>query len=309
MEQHRERIAIIDLGTNTFHLLIAEIEGKEPKILHKSNQPVKLGERITVANKIIPEAFDRGVSCLSNFAEIIRTYEATYVKATATSAVRSALNGDDFVKTIQEKLGIAIQVIDGEREATLIHQGVKWSGAISGLSLIMDIGGGSTEFILCDEEKLIWKHSFEIGASRLMQLFFNSDPISERDQKNLENYLAERLAPLFDICRIYRPKLLIGSAGAFETYDQMINHNRETGKIAKIDLEAFRKLTLMLQSSTHQERSQMHNLIALRVDMIVMASLLTSFVIEQINISEILLSTYDLKMGVLWEEINQINSN
>ena len=151
------RVAIIDLGTNTFHLLIAETRGDQPEILYKTNVPVKLGEGRINDNIITPAAFERGINCLKDFSLIIADYQVYKISATATSAVRSAENGNEFVNAVNERTGISIETISGDEEAELIYQGVKLSGAITNLSLIMDIGGGSVELILCDTENLIWK--------------------------------------------------------------------------------------------------------------------------------------------------------
>ena len=292
------KIAIIDLGTNTFHLLIAEIDEKEPNILYKTNKPVRLGEDIIKDNLIIPAAFERGIACLQEFKQTIDHYGAEKIKAVATSGVRSAKNGQDFVNVAKEQAGIIIDIIDGDEEANYIYEGVKWSGAISETALIMDIGGGSTEFILCNAEKLIWKKSYNIGAARLMQAFFKSDPISSVDQLLIHDHLDDELKELISMSAIHQPNVLIGSAGAFETFDAMINEELAT-KTANIDFEAYTLLSLKLISSTHEERSQMDGLIPLRVDMIVMATLLTNYVLEKLAIKKITLSTYDLKMGVL----------
>ena len=295
------KIAVIDLGTNTFHLLIAVQNGNELQVVYKTNQPVKLGEDITKNNLIIPSAFKRGIVCLQEFKAEIDKHEVDLVKATATSGVRSAKNGLDFVEAAQKEAGINIDIIDGDEEAQYIYEGVKWSGAITGKSLIMDIGGGSTEFILCDEEQLIWKKSYNIGAARLMQAFFKSDPINETDQGTITHHLTEELKALLIICKEYQPKTLIGSAGAFETFAGMIAPELNIKEIstADIPLTAYRELAGRLISATHQEREQMEGLIPLRVDMIVMACMLTNYIIDELNIAQLKLSTYDLKMGVL----------
>jgi exopolyphosphatase/guanosine-5'-triphosphate,3'-diphosphate pyrophosphatase len=295
------KIAVIDLGTNTFHLLIAEQNGSELKIIYKTNQPVKLGEDITKGNFIIPAAFERGIKCLKEFRTLIGQYEVDTVKAVATSGVRSAKNGINFIEAARAEADIEIDIIDGDQEAEFIYEAVNWSGAIKGKSLIMDIGGGSTEFMLCDEEKLIWKKSYNIGAARLMQAFFKSDPINEADQKLLKNHLENELKALIIICKEFEPETLIGSAGAFETYAEMINPTLDLSKLNTADLSytAYRKLAKRLITSSHQERKNMQGLITLRVDMIVMASILTNYVLDETGIKKITLSTYDLKMGVL----------
>jgi exopolyphosphatase/guanosine-5'-triphosphate,3'-diphosphate pyrophosphatase len=295
------KFAAIDLGTNTFHLIIAEKHNEDINIIYKTNQPVKLGEDITKENRIIPAAFERGISCLKAFKATLDEFETTIIKAVATSGVRSATNGKTFIDTVKKETGISIDIIDGEEEAALIYAGVKWSGAIQDKSLIIDIGGGSTEFIFCDETKYYWKKSFDIGAARLMQQFFKSDPISEADQTSIQNHLEEILTELIAFGKAFGAKTLIGSAGAFETFAEVINPsiNLQSLSTNKIDFNEFRKLSKHLKASTHQERAEMKNLITLRVDMIVMAAVITDYIVEQLNIEKIQLSTYDLKMGVL----------
>lgn len=295
------KIAVIDLGTNTFHLIIAQQNAGELQVIYKTNEPVKLGEDITVNNTIIAPAFKRGIDCLKTFKAQIDAHGVDVVKAVATSGVRSAQNGQAFVNAVKEETGLTISVINGEQEAQYIYEGVKWSGSIKGKSLIMDIGGGSTEFILCDEAHIAWKKSYNIGAARLMQKFFKSDPINKADYTAITSHLDEELAELKSICATYQPTTLIGSAGAFETYLNMINPEVDltTTSTTAISFDAYQDLAQRLIKATHAERSKMENLIPLRVDMIVMASILTNYILESLHIQQISLSTYDLKMGVL----------
>lgn len=295
------KVAAIDLGTNTFHLIIAEKDGDKLTVLYKTNSPVKLGEDITKDNCIIPRAFERGLACLLAFKATLDKHQVTSVRAVATSGVRSATNGQEFIDTVKKETGITIDIIDGNEEAHLIYEGVKLSGAIKGKSLIMDIGGGSTEFIFCDEQGFYWKKSFDIGAARLMQKFFKSDPINSVDQVNIHQHLQETLAELIVFGKEFKATTLIGSAGAFETFSAMLNPSVDINKISKgeIDFASYRQLAEQLINSTHQERTEMPNLIPLRVDMIVMASLITNYVLQELSLKTIKLSTYDLKMGVL----------
>ena len=299
------RIAVIDLGTNTFHLLIAEVVKQNFDILYKTNVPVKLGEGRINENMIIPTAFNRGIACLENFAETIKEFKVDQVKATATSAVRSSKNGKDFVEAVLKTCGILIEVISGDDEAELIYQGVKLSGAIKQSSLIMDIGGGSVEFILCDTEKLIWKKSYNIGAARLAQHFFKSDPINDEDKNALLYHIQAELAALFEKCEHYKPKILIGSAGAFETFAELIIKRKNypvdiaTAKTYAFNYDEYIETAIELLNRNHSERAAMKGMIPLRVDMIVMATLITNYVLGRAKVNEIILSTYDLKMGSL----------
>lgn len=300
------KAAVIDLGTNTFHLIIAEISGKETNILFKTNVPVRLGEGRINENIIIPEAFERGINTLKSFKNEIDKHQVAVVKALATSAVRSADNGKDFINAAKAMAGIAIEIATGDEEAEYIYNGVKATGVLKGISLIMDIGGGSTEFIICDENQILWKKSYNIGAARLMQAYFKSDPISEQEQSAIIEHLDNELADLKAVCGIHRPQQLIGSAGAFETFAGMLDQDIDfkTVKSAPIDLIRYQNLAALLIASTHAERAQMPNLIKLRVDMIVIAAILTNYVISLTNVKSLFLSTYDLKMGVLCKLAN-----
>lgn len=294
-------VAVIDLGTNTFHLIIAEVSSSAVNILYKTNAPVRLGEGKINENIIITAAFERGLQTLKSFSDTIKQYNVSVVKAIATSAVRSATNGVDFVQAAKEQAGIEIVVISGDQEAEYIFNGVKATGIIEGLSLIIDIGGGSTEFIICNKDRLIWKKSYDIGAARLMQAYFHSDPISEIDKQAIKNRLDHELQDLIEVCTSHQPKHLIGSAGAFETFATMIIKDADvkSRKSAPIDILEYNKLSEKLISSTHSERDAMPDLVKLRVDMIVIASILTNYVIQHCSIEAMSLSTYDLKMGVL----------
>lgn len=296
------KAAVIDLGTNTFHLIIAEITGLGVEVLFKTNVPVRLGEGRINDHVIIPEAFARGIQTLKDFKGLIDEYQVSLVRATATSAVRSAKNGPDFVKSAAEDAGIDIEVITGEQEAAYIFRGVKATGVITQTSLIMDIGGGSTEFIICTPEEFLWKKSYNIGAARLMQAYFHTDPISAEEKEAILNLLQQELPDLKAACQKYQPKVLVGSAGAFETFAAMLLKESDVKHLrsAELDIEAYRNLSVQLIGSTHEERTQMPDLIPLRVDMIVIAALITSFIIEETKPDHLSLSTYDLKMGVLY---------
>ena len=295
------KAAVIDLGTNTFHLIIAELSASGVEVIYKTNVPVRLGEGRINENLIIPSAFERGIDTLREFRKTIETYDVIKIRAIATSAVRSAANGADFVAAADNRAGISIEVISGEEEAGYIFNGVKATGVIRDSSLIIDIGGGSTEFIICNSNEQLWKKSYDIGAARLMQAYFHSDPISTYDQTDINQRLDNELVDLKAACAIYQPKLLVGSAGAFETFAAMLLDDVDIKAIsfAELDINHYKQLSADLILSTHAQREVMPDLISLRVDMIVIAALITNYVLETCELQAMALSTYDLKMGVL----------
>jgi exopolyphosphatase/guanosine-5'-triphosphate,3'-diphosphate pyrophosphatase len=177
-------IAILDLGTNTFQLLIANIIDNKPVLVFEESIAVKLGEGGIEKGYISEAAFDRGLSALKQFKKSIDQYQVKLVRAAATSALRSASNGAEFLEKIRSETGIIPEIITGEREAELIYQGVRAAINMGDEKcLIIDIGGGSVEFIICNQEEVFWKRSYDIGAARLMEQFHHSDPISEDGYK------------------------------------------------------------------------------------------------------------------------------
>lgn len=307
-----QRIAVIDVGTNTFHLLIAEkLENGFKEVLHLT-EAVKLGEGGMQDNLIKAEAFERGLQTMEVFAEKIRVKEASRIRALATSAIRSTKNGLDFIAEVKAKTQIEIEVIDGLTEAGLIYKGVKSSGILSAEKvLILDIGGGSVEFILCDKNEIYWKQSFEIGAQRLRQLFHQTDPITIENVNKLHQYLDEQLQVLFLSVKKQHVQVLIGSSGSFETYAEMIEVEKRNPfdiqniKTYDFRISDFNRIATWLQNSSHQERLHKRSIIPLRVDMIVVAALVTQFVMEKLKILKLAMTTYSLKEGILTEMMEE----
>jgi len=301
-------LAAIDLGTNTFNLLIAESSlGQIGKILFVEEFPVKLGEGGINQGYLAPEAFKRGLEIMNRISSIIHLHTPDRVVAMATAAIRGARNGAEFISRVQENTGISIKTIDGNREAELIYQGVCAALPIEVPSLIMDIGGGSVELILCDQSGIYWKKSYPLGAARLREKFHQVDPMEARALQELYNYLSENLEDFFEQCALFGPVQLIGSAGAFETFDEIIRAAKPTGENQKKPAIQFNTDQLvgtleMLIRSGRIERENLPGLVAFRVDMIVVASALTAFVLRKTGIRNIYLSTYSLKEGMLLAE-------
>jgi exopolyphosphatase/guanosine-5'-triphosphate,3'-diphosphate pyrophosphatase len=300
--------AVMDLGTNTFHLLIVQGTGTEYNEIVHEQDAVKLGEGGINKGFIQPAAFERGIKSMQRYHQLILNNNVQQVRAIATSALRNAANGQDFINEVKAQTSIAIEIIDGDAEASYIYKGVKASGNLSVQnSLIVDIGGGSVEFVICNNEQVKWKQSFEIGAARLMDSFHRTDPIPPESITALNLYLRDGLKELFEATSNYHIKNLIGSSGVFESYAGLIETNKgNLFDLKKTKHYEFNKDELLraienLILSSHQQRSGNKGIIPVRVDMIVTASILTRFIIEQLQIDQIAMSTNSLKEGVLAE--------
>ena len=301
----KERIAIIDMGTNTFHLLIAESNGRSVSILLNEKVAVKIGQGGISKNFISSEAYERAIRTLISFKETIHSFKVEKIHAVATSAVRNARNGYAFIKDIKEKTGIIVNTIPGDKEAELIYEGVKYALNLGkSKSLVMDIGGGSVEFIICNQEQIFWKESFEIGAQRLLDLFHRTDPITVDETQELIDYLEEKLEPLFDAAQTYKPVTLVGSSGTFDTlWDiDMLAKGLAISTEEKeytLSINDFESIAFDIMNKNKEERLLIPGMAEMRVDMIVVASILIQFIVSKFQVQKIRVSSYALKEGIL----------
>ena len=306
------KIAILDFGTNTFNLLISDTSDPENiKYLHSSKQPVKLGEGGINKGVITDEAMARGMKALEEHYKIIKEFKAEKIYGYATSAVREAKNGKSFLKLVREKYDLYVNIIPGDREAELIYKGVRQSCKLGQeKALILDIGGGSNEFIICDNQKIYWKESYKLGMARMLEQFHPEDPVKEETVKKIEKFFHHELASLFDAVRKYKPNTLVGASGSFETFYALLSRKlpAKYPEINSIDKEIygedFTGLHEVLLKSTLKERKVMEGMEPVRVEMIVLASIFVNFTIRECKINKILFSDYALKEGIIAELLN-----
>ncbi|MCX6218669.1 phosphatase [Spirosoma sp.] len=300
--------AIIDLGTNTFHLLIAEKTDTGYTTLFRESRPAKIGQAGINQGIITEEGIERALGVLTYFRQVLDYHAVAFdqIIATGTSAIRVARNQQNFIDRVRDATGIPIQVISGEQEAEYIYKGVRAAGALDeATSLVMDIGGGSVEFILGNQSRIFWKQSFEIGGQRLRERFMSTDPINPGSIRRLHDYFQEQLVPLANAIHQYEPTVLVGSSGSFDTLvDMWCMH--EQGHLPDPQQAAFTlpvgefyRAYELLITRNHAERMKIPGMIELRVDMIVVAVCLIDFVLKTYGISQIRTSTYSLKEGVL----------
>jgi len=301
------RGAIIDLGTNTFNLLVFDISiGYQ--IIVNQKIAVKLGEGGIGNKQITPKALQRAIDALIIFNNICTENNVKSIRAFGTSAIRNANNKEEFLNKIKQNIGINIEVIDGNREAELIYKGVKLGVALNNTkSLIMDIGGGSTEFIIANNKGIFWKQSFEIGAARLLEIIEPSNPITHEEIEKTNQYIQEALQPLIYECKNHEITELIGSSGSFDTLAEVIGYRNNNPIDLTLttdytfDLNDFDEVGKLLVASTFEERINTRGVVPIRAEMIVISTILTQFIINKLGIIKLRLSTYALKEGVLNE--------
>lgn len=303
--------AIIDLGTNTFNLLIVErLSNTTFKKIFNTKIAVKLGEGTINAGYIADAPFQRGINALKQYQQYLLEHNVEHTCAFATSAIRSASNGIEFVEQAKKHTGISISIIDGNEEAELIYYGNRMAvNMTSNISLIMDIGGGSTEFILADDKTIFWKQSFLLGAARLLDKFKLTDPVSTSEIKKFNDYLKIELSPLLEAIKLFKPTELIGSSGAFDSVVDVIDGKFNTGATNDykteyaINLSHYQSISELIKTSTIKDRYHIKGLIDMRIDMIVISILLIDFILNELNLNSMRVSTFSLKEGVISKKL------
>ncbi len=305
------RYAIIDLGTNTFNLLIAEELAGKVEFLYKAKMASKLGENGINTNQIHADACQRGIQILKTYKQIIDKHQVTTVRAIATSAIRTAANGQKFVDKIADETGYRVDVISGEREAELICAGVLKTGIRPNEPyVILDIGGGSNEFIVVENGQMTKLNSFPLGMARLLEKFQPSDPITLTEIQTIETYLHQELDGFISELKIKGINTLVGSSGSFDTLLSLIANKFysasefKSSLFTEINLSELEQITNSLIESTLAERHKMPGMDLIRVEMMVLAILFTRFVINALSVSQLFQVKYALKEGVLFSMIN-----
>ncbi len=309
--EENTRVAVLDLGTNTFNLVIASQNGTESfEILHSSKIPVKLGEGGINTGEIIPAAFERGIEAITHHYSTLKSFGVERILAFGTSALRTANNGNQFISLIKQKTGIDVEIITGDREAELIYYGVRQTLHMTDEKyLILDIGGGSNELIITDKDTIFWKKSYKLGIARLLEQFKPSDPIQPEEIREIETFLKESSFELIQKVKEHKVKTLLGASGSFETFVSMIHGDNipaETESASQassipISLREFDELYQKLIKSTREERSKMKGLEPMRIEMIVLAALFVKFIIEILGIEKIIQSNFSLKEGAIYQ--------
>lgn len=303
------RGAVLDLGTNTFNLLIVDIfPDKKFQVVISTKRAVKLGFGGINNNFISPEAFNRGINAICSLHATIKKHKPEVIFAFATSAIRSSTNGIEFTENIEQRFGFKIDIITGDQEAEYIYRGIRNTGVLTDEKmLILDIGGGSNEFIIANKNKIFWKKSYNIGIARLLEKFKPTDPITHEEVAEFENYFRQELISLFDAARQYNLTMLIGSSGSFESFSKMISYKNKCKDktVNPLALEDYFELHKMLLKSSLDERKKMKGLALMRTEMIVLASVFTNFIIKKLNISKLIKTDFSLKEGVIDEIIQQ----
>ena len=306
------RIAAVDLGSNSFHLVIADVhpDGSFTPVSGEKEM-LRLGDVVSREGMITVEAADAAVATMRRFRLLAEAAGATEILACATSALRTASNGDEVLDRIEREAGIAADVIDGLEEARLIFTAIRAAVTIDpSPAVCFDLGGGSLEIMVGDVGGLAWAASERLGVARLSAEFVRSDPISEADRRRLRNHIVSVLGPRAVDVGLLEPKMAIGSSGTIEDLGHMIAARRDAKmprtfhhlSFTRVELDELRDV---LVDSTSAQRKKLDGLDAKRVDLIVAGAELMSKAMELFDVTEMTVSEWALREGMVLDAVGR----
>jgi len=292
--------AIIDLGSNTFHLLIGKIvTGGHLEELFKQRVYVKLAEDGLECIGAVP--FERGIKTLEVFRAAMDLHGVERYWALGTATLRKASNANTFIALAKDRSNIDIQVIDGQEEALLIYEGVCLAAPKDELcNVAMDIGGGSVELMLFQKGQLLWRESFPVGVALLKNVFQTEGALKQKERKAIEKYLEVSLQPYLKTISRFNPDRLIGASGTFEVLDDAIGIGGVEVGYRKLMRDAFEPIALQVLSANVEELRNIPWIPEERIDLIQIAFVLMKWVIDHSEVRELGVSRYAMKEGALF---------
>lgn len=299
------RKAVIDLGTNTCNLLIADVENESFQPIFRKTRAVLLGKGGMKEKTLSIEGFERALAAILEFKKICDQYKVVDIKIFATSAVRNAQPQiqKDFISGLFSQTGLSLNVIHGNKESDLIYKGVSQAVKFTtSPKLILDIGGGSNEFIIANSSGKIWERSFDLGMARVIQLFKISNPITQTEIEQIKTYFSQGLQPLWDKTKDIVIDDFVGCSGAFDTFADLIEDtkpNEEFRSFYNIPLKRFAELSTILLKSTIEERRLMKGMVEVRAQMILPALILVNLIIETLHPNTVHTTGHSLCEGAI----------
>lgn len=297
-------IAVVDLGTNTFNCSVVSLACNTFTTLLEFHEYPQLGRKGVAFGYISDDAMARGLESLRVIKEKIKPYNCEKVVLIGTSTLRNANNASVFCEEAKKRFDFDISIISGEQEAEYIFLGnnlaYDWKDKTA---LILDIGGGSNECIICKHDSILWKHSFECGMQRIVSKYPLTHPLPQETQNAIYSYLDENFKLLTETISHYAIDVMIGSAGAFDVFrsiyfaqSDLKNPNTVAEEIPR---ESFHAIIDYLLSHNLEEIESMKGMSIPRAPLLPIAGIIANFIITRYNIPTLVQSSYSLKEGVI----------
>ena len=311
----RKRIAAIDIGTNSFHMIIVEIrKDGELKFLDKEREFLRLGSEFGKDLGFISENEKaKAILVLKNFAKLAQYHNAS-IRAVSTSAVREAKNKNDFIDAVHDQTGIKVETIEGTEEAKLIFLGMKNALPISDKSVLgIDIGGGSTEFIYGVNGAPVFAESVKIGAVRLSKKFFPDFIITDSSVKHCSEYIEQQILSNPKIQTNIKLDFAVGSSGTVDTICLIKQFQKEADIRPRLNGYTFDKAefdeiySFVMNLKNPEDRMKVPGIESKRSDIIPAGLIILKKAFELFNIEKMVISEFALREGVVYDLINKSN--
>jgi exopolyphosphatase/guanosine-5'-triphosphate,3'-diphosphate pyrophosphatase len=304
------KIAVIDVGTNSIHMVLAEVDPDFTyKILDRFKDMARLGDGAFADLRLSDEAITRGLNVIGRLVTLAKNKGYDRIIAVATSAVREAKNGGDFIDLVKERTGLKVRVISGAEEARLIFLGIKNSVPMTEQpALAVDVGGGSVELMAGNRDQLLHAKSLKLGAIRLADQFLKRTPPSDRMLRALEELVNEQLATTLEKFKTKRFDSLIATSGMAGNLAEVIHLKRTNRPLAQlnlatISLKEVKEIEQILRQSTIKERLAIAGLDAKRVDTLFPATVVIRRLMELSGRDELILCDKAIREGVIFDFI------
>lgn len=302
---HALRLAAIDVGSNSVHMIVAQADADGGvTTLWRMKEMSGLGRTSFPSRRLTREAIDRALGTLGRFKQAALQRGAEKIVAAATSAVREAANGGDLIQRAREELKLYVKVVSAREEARLIYLGARHDLALGDVpNLLIDIGGGSVEFIVGDAQSAALLESRKLGAARMTARFVKSDPVGDADVKALRSHFRSELGPLLDQIKALKPQRVVGTSGTFENLAALCAAPPGTDGRGRIPRKRYEKVLKGLLASTADERAALPGLDDHRREQVVAAALLVGFLFDELGVEEIGLARGALREGLLLDHL------
>lgn len=304
-------LAAIDIGTNSFHLVVARTTSPVAfEVIAREKEVVRLGSGSGDMKRLAPDAMDRGVAALSRFRQVAEISEAA-VRAIATSAVREAANRAEFLRRAREEAGVDIEVVSGVEEARLIHLGVLQDvPAADHRLLLIDIGGGSTEFVVGEGPEVLVARSLKLGAIRLTDRFLGEEPLGKGAVKRCREHVRAYLGPVVREVTHHGFDVAVGSSGTILNVAEMARQRRgESGRLVSNATFTRKELgtvvDALVAADTAKARLKVPGLDERRADIIVAGAVLLEEAFDALGIEEMTVSDYALREGLVLDTMER----
>jgi exopolyphosphatase/guanosine-5'-triphosphate,3'-diphosphate pyrophosphatase len=303
------QLAAIDIGTNSLHMIVCRVRPDLSfEVIDREKDMVRLGTGGLDGKRLTESSVAAAVLTLSKFLRLAASHQVDEVIAAATSAVREAENGAEFVEAIRRDLGLHVRVISGMEEARLIHLAAAYATGIGKRSaIVIDIGGGSTEITLGTAERMALGRSFKLGVIRLTERFAKSDPLSHRDERRLIKHIREQTDPYLAQLARRRVPRIIGTSGTMLSIGGLAEGLRPSDDIrnVRVSAKAVHRLRKKLTALSLEERLAVPNLDPRRADLAPAGAVLVDTLLDGLEAEEITLCDFALREGLIIDYIKR----